>query len=272
MRTLSLLALLFVGQLAAAELPVAKTLPVAEVTFAKNPTDACVSVWRGNSGGSGTCVATDGKKSLVLSNNHVVSPGHDDNGYYIEQYPQTVIVKHKDKDYKGVAIAGNQPLDVCVIEVEGILPVARLAMEAPKPGTKVVRNGIGAGWQEATVIPHDPTYVTPSMHFWVTGYTISGDSGSAYFDSDGKMVALHCGRAGGETPRGTPIGPVRKFLEKRLDKQWVTIALAPQEGSAPPVPAPKAPAPKALPQAAPPDCANGKCYTNPYNRPSVKRR
>lgn len=225
--------------------------PVAPLPKAAEPFAACVEVWQSQpdatgarGGGSGTCVRNESGKSLVLTNNHVVSPGQGPDGQFVVQTGQRVDVKYKGKTYAGVVVAADGDLDAAAIVVDAELPAAPLAEGDVRAGTVVVRNGIGSGKQTLTVIPSDPKFVTARMRFVARGVSESGDSGSAYFDADGRVVALHCGKDSDRAdanPRGTPVGPIRAWLRAKVGRLD-----APAPAVIPPVP-PKA----ALPQSAP---------------------
>lgn len=234
----SLIALLFVSSINAGEPPVAIGFDPPAAVVANNPFDAAVTVMQtridatigGYPTGSGVCIESNDKTSLVLTNNHVV------------ENEQTVWVYHgKDlskKPYVGTVLNRDKNLDIAVVSVMGKLPVAVMAKEAPPAGRKVVRNGGGSGYQIGTTINQRPEYITPDMHFLVVGKSESGDSGSGYFDEDGYLVAIHCGKHN-NNPRGTPIGPVRKWLKEKLNKDF-------EEGEKPSKPS--KPQPKAEPK------------------------
>jgi hypothetical protein len=78
----------------------------------------------------------------------------------------------------------------------------------------VTRYGNGTGEQAGTVVPHDSSYTSPSMHFVVRGRSASGDSGSAYFNERGQVVAVHCGLDGANNPRGVPVTYVRVWVRE----------------------------------------------------------
>lgn len=177
---------------------------------------ACVFVNTVNGGGSGTCVASEGGKSLVLTNNHVVSSGrHPDTGWRDDVYPLVATVTHEKKQYTATAVSGVRNEDIALVVVDGTLPVALVAERAPAAGTKVYRNGSGSGYQVCQVIEPDMSWTQPSMHFVVKGISESGDSGAGYFDEKGLLVAVHCGKNTTDNPRGTPITSVRTVVLER---------------------------------------------------------
>lgn len=194
------------------------------------PPAACVSVWQPTTpdgrteGGSGTVIACEAGKSLIVTNNHVMSSARDRFGRFMPPaVGSAATVKHGDKAYPGKVLAASQELDLCAVEVDAVLPAAELASDDAAPGTKVTRHGIGSGEQPGTVVPFDPKYVSPSMHFVARGRSESGDSGAAYFDADGRVVAVHCG-TDGVNPRGTPVSHVRVWVKEVAGPRFPRLA------------------------------------------------
>jgi hypothetical protein len=189
---------------------------------------ACCEVWQmpdgsgSRSGGSGTCVACENGRSLVLTNNHVVSPGKGADGRFAAVTGQAVEVKHGGKRYPARVVAADDNLDVAAVVAEAELPVAEMADEPVVVGARVSRNGIGSGKQSLKVVATSrPQYPSPSMWFLAAGASESGDSGAAYFDEAGQVVAIHCGKDGitaASNPRGTPITPIRNWLREKVGK------------------------------------------------------
>lgn len=182
---------------------------------------SCVTVWQPTTpagvteGGSGTVIACENGKSLVVTNNHVLSPGKDRFGRFLPTPAGTgAVVKHAGKRHPGTVLASSQDRDLCAVLVDADLPAAPLATDGAPVGSKVTRYGIGTGEQTGTVVPHDPSYTNPSMHFVVRGRSESGDSGSAYFNARGELVAVHCGKDAAGNPRGTPVVYVRVWVRE----------------------------------------------------------
>ena len=179
---------------------------------------------RGESwGGSGWVAVSDGTQSIVLTNNHVMST--DLGGPFRPPAPNTpAIVVHNDKKYKGKVILADPSLDVCAIVVDAGLPAARFSKRIPKVGSKVYRYGVGTGSQECEVLPTNLAYLSPTMHFTVKGKSESGDSGSAYYNEDGEVVAIHCGKDEKGNPRGTPATYVKVWVVKEVTPRFPRLA------------------------------------------------
>jgi hypothetical protein len=163
-------------------------------------------------------VARAGGRSLVLTCNHLFSDAdHPDGGFRDDIYPIKCKVaagsKPDDKRHEAVAVAGDRFNDLALIIVATELPAAELADEVPAAGAKLWRHGFGTGSTEASVSDTRSRLEFPRFEFRATGEAKAGDSGAAYFDEKGRVVAVHCGLEDGH-PRGTPVGSVRKFLDK----------------------------------------------------------
>lgn len=160
--------------------------------------------------GSGVCIANNDKKSLIITNRHVV-----DN-------ETNVMVHHKNKQYTGTVLDRDANMDVAAVVVDVILPVAVMSYEDIPPNRQVFRNGIGSGFQVGRTKAQAPGYLTWDMQFLAEGLSQSGDSGSPYFNEEGYMVALHCGQHN-NTPRGTPITPIRSWLRSKFGKEFEEV-------------------------------------------------
>jgi hypothetical protein len=205
MRSLIAICALFLAPLVALA-----AAPPACVTVSTLPDAAGTSF-----SGSGTCFACEENVSLVVTNNHVLSPGKDRFGRFVPPASGTACrVTHGTKTYSAKVLAADQGRDLCAVVVDARLPVADLAPGAAPVGSKVTRYGNGTGEQAGTVVPHDSSYTSPSMHFVVRGRSASGDSGSAYFNERGQVVAVHCGLDGANNPRGVPVTYVRVWVRE----------------------------------------------------------
>lgn len=296
MRCLLPLIAIFVLTPGAGALPVAAgpKLPLAvTIDSQTDASAACVRVQWGQYGGSGTCLATESGKSLVLTCNHVFSDGG------IGAYPQDCTVQHKGKVYTATAVAGDREADLALVVVDGELPCADIESDNAAIGTEVWHRGIGSGGGSGRVasVPGIGRYqwVESSCHFAADMPSVSGDSGAGVFTVTGRLVAVHNGRFGaaGDLARGTPLTPVRNFLRAtarftfpgfaaRLDlnRAMAAAASAAAAKSAPPAakpvetPAPKAKAPEPAPVFAPSACPGGVCPTGTttyyYERPRFR--
>lgn len=154
--------------------------------------------------GSGTVIASEGGKSLVLTNAHVVESA---------QYPVTIV--HTDADgipwsYPATYVAGSYVShvghtltidgpDLALLQVDYTLPAAELADAIPAAGTPVQLWGFGGSLYGTTpvhrtgYVDKDPGFVEPATKTTIA--TINGDSGSGVFNRAGQLVAVHWGGA-----------------------------------------------------------------------------
>src|SRR5438067_4408339 len=205
--------------------------------------------------GTGTVVACEGGKSLVLTNAHVAD---DPDGAYTvthagTAYPATYVagstVSQSDTDSMRV----DGP-DLALLSVGATLPAATIASDAPRPGDRVRlwgfgRRSAGEGAVEKAGRALDAAgYVEPT--FVSTTDTASGDSGSGVFNDAGELVAVHWG-GGDQGAYAVPLGAVRSFLREKARESFPQLAGRLTEpkrdspsvasGKADPGPAPPAP-------------------------------
>lgn len=250
--------------------------PIAYVSATVIPSDpvaACVRVQWKNYGGSGTCIACEGGKSLVLSCNHVFSEGG------LGNYPLDCVVQHDGKTYTAVAVSGDREADLAAVVVEGELPVAEIATQAPAVGAFVWHRGIGSGGGRGRVVlvpspGRGGSWVESSCHFAADMTSISGDSGAGVFNQYGQLVAVHNGRFGaaGDFARGAPLMPVRNFLRGAARTMFPGLTARLSTGGTmfvlpdPPIARPMAELPKAEPVRVG-DCPGGVCPAPSYSAP-----
>lgn len=224
LRILVLVALVLKAQAVLGSDPPPVKEPPALLAATEITTDAkkaCVSVWNAHAnangqryGGSGVCIATEGGKSVVLTNNHIFSDQHHPAGGFRDDiYPLPATVVVGGKEHKAVALSADRDADVCVVIVDAELVPAKVADSLPAPGAKVWRNGNGSGYQVCKVIDSEAS--ADRLGFVVEGKSESGDSGSAYFNEANEFVALHCGKDAAGRPRGTPVTVVKTVTKTR---------------------------------------------------------
>lgn len=195
----------------------AQALKPAPLAVSSDPAAACVRVsWKQYSA-SGTCVACEGGKSLVVTNNHLFSETYDADGQFARGgYPLACTVRPVNgaAAFSGAAIEGDRDADLAFVVVDGELPVAELADAEAAPGTPVWHKGIGSGGGKGVVlVPR--SHPQPKNVFASDTPSVSGDSGAGLFDPAGRIVAVNCGRHGTapiSPQRGTPVGPIRDRL------------------------------------------------------------
>jgi hypothetical protein len=157
---------------------------------------AACAVWVGDfgAGGSGTVVACEQGRSLVVTNQHVV------NGY------QDVHVDCGGKRYPGKVVSVAQAADLAVVVVEAELPVAKLAEAEPPRGAKVVQWGCDARGNFRMVTKEGVFLGVNGNRFQSTIESWSGDSGCGVFDEQGRLVAVNYGFGGDYQHRGPQLG------------------------------------------------------------------
>jgi hypothetical protein len=199
----------------------------APVSAAADPSGACVRVSWGRYAASGTCIASEGGLSLVVSNNHVFSEPIPDAPPPLASYPLEVAVATLDgkRSLAGVAYAGvtDADGDLALVLVKGELPVAELADDVPPVGTEVWHKGIGSGGGQGRVA--EPGHFREaSCHFASTATVVPGDSGAGVFSAKtGQVVAVNNGFTGSKQ-RGAPVGKVRELLKKSCPETFPRLA------------------------------------------------
>lgn len=175
----------------------------------------CVVNWKQYLG-SGTCIASEGGKSLVLTCNHVwseqSSPGAP---FPLGSYPLFGEVRHDGKTYSATAIAGDADADLALVVVDAPLPVARIATQTPAVGAKVRHYGMTSKDTSGEVLPARTDISAAAHQFAFTTSAIPGDSGAGVFDERGELVAVVCGRTGMATSapaRGPSVTVIRSVV------------------------------------------------------------
>lgn len=171
-------------------------------------------VWNG-CGGSAVCIATDGKQSLLLTNNHVVSvqPGAGA-PFPRANCPLDVVLKTIDFKtvYAAKVVAADPQTDIALIVINTKLPTVKLRNANAPVGTPVWMRGQG-GKQvtRGNVLPYVQSQDWPCSRFNASLRSINGDSGAGVFDANGRFVAINCGLAStaADAPqRGAPVDEV----------------------------------------------------------------
>ena len=139
--------------------------------------------------GSGVVVGTNQGHSLVLTAWHVVESYCDEGG----EACVGVSVVAAGERYHGSLRSYHRQEDLAVLDVEGILPVAKLASGAPPIGTDVVTIGLPEGehdfqHNEGRVVRHSgcsfESCLATNARAW------SGFSGGALINLDGEIVGV----------------------------------------------------------------------------------
>lgn len=170
--------------------------------------------------GSGTPVATEDGKTLVVTNAHVIPSEHRDK-------PITVYVNGKAYPAKAADGAATRSApgfididgpDLCFLQVDADLGAVPLRATAVKDGEAVYYCGFGG--HTANVNPPARTgkvstaEQTGDKHLVFSGSPVKGDSGAGVFDADGKMVGVVWG--GDTRTYAVPLKSVQRFVERPL--------------------------------------------------------
>ncbi len=235
-------------------------------------------------GGTGTVIASESGKSLILTNAHVVPSG---------DRPISVTYWCDRKPWVSPAtyLGGSAVVDIGphLIEVRGpdlalllldcaALPAVEIADTLPAPGDPVSLYGFGGASSVAPihkagrVLSDDRSYTTAGDPIARTSIaTVNGDSGAGILDASGKLVAVHWGHGAVRldtvhafTVRVLERKGIFQRLKDRLTARRIAKAVAaalaaqptPPSVKAPPVQAP-APIPASFPSAS--SCPGGVC-------------
>lgn len=195
----------------------------AEKKAPADPAASAVGVWCPTGfGGSGTCVACDGGKSLVVTNRHVV-----------EGTPLGARVAVTTADgtrHGGTLLATDRRADLALVLVDAVLPAAELAAAPPPAGTPVrqwgrdwrgqgrpvFKAGVFLGIGRGTVGGVTITETTID--------SISGDSGCGVFDEHGRLVAVNWGGGSGSPQCAVGLADVVSFLRNEARLHFPRLA------------------------------------------------
>ncbi len=154
--------------------------------------------------GTGTCVATAGKQSLVVTAWHVVRDGHS---FKVGQYPAKVV-------------ATDRTWDLAALVVDELLPVTVIARVRPEVGAKLTYCGFGSGdylegTGEVNAMSFAPnTGISEKDIIAISIQARSGDSGGPMLGEDGKLYAVLFGTDAKIGAHGSHCVRVRWFIEK----------------------------------------------------------
>lgn len=178
--------------------------------------------------GSATCIACEGGRSLVLTNNHIFAPHVPPNqptpraAYPIDVEVWSVDWKRK---WAGKAVdgVGDDGGDLALVVVETEMPCVTTAEADATPGTPIWHFGVSTrdyGGRRAGFVAA-PTYSVsqPDNTFRGDIGSVSGDSGAGIFNGDHELVGVNSGRIGHpgtDQQRGATVGVIRGFLRTRV--------------------------------------------------------
>jgi hypothetical protein len=166
--------------------------------------------------GSGTPVACEGKKALILTNAHVVRDLDRD-------APIAVTVEGTEyaAKYVGgskVTAVGEREIkvhgpDLCLVEVDAELGWAEFDTAGFGEGERVWRWGYGGSTDGKPVLRGGKVVKSPLENSLADeGGSVVGDSGSGVFNRAGKLVGVTWGRDDGGRGLSVPLTTVHTFL------------------------------------------------------------
>ena len=132
--------------------------------------------------GSGTVIASERGKSLVLTNRHVAPSAAG-----------TKTVKVGGKGYAGKWLAAAKDADLALIEIEASLPRVILAFDTParnEPVWYVGHSRAGGICRNGLCYGVNGRGDTTGIHFMVMTRADGGDSGAGVFDAKGRLFAV----------------------------------------------------------------------------------
>lgn len=194
--------------------------PSASTCVVSHPTGP--GVW---DSGTGTVVACEGGRSLVLTNAHVVPLGSRDItvAHGGKTHPATLVASCQvvQVDARTIDIRG---VDLALVSVDANLPAARIADEPPRIGDRLRQWGFGG-----RTAAQGPTFkagkVLDPNRLAGSFYSQSGDSGSGVFNDAGELVAVTHGNQLPQSPvLALPLAKVREFVKKWCGKLFPRLA------------------------------------------------
>lgn len=235
-------------------------------------------------GGTGTVIAAEGGKSLVLTNAHVVpSAAHPITVTYWSDGAAwtskgTYLGGSSVDELGGNLIRVNGP-DLALLSVNADLQPVEIATAIPAAGTAVRLYGFGGNTSVVTptlkagrVLHEDGRQTMAGDPIARTSIaTVNGDSGAGILDREGRLVAVHWG--GGAVRLDTVHAFTVQVLDRkglfsrlkaRLTARKISKAVAAAFAQEPPPV--RAPAPAPIPAAAPAGHWESRCGTDSRGR------
>lgn len=178
--------------------------------------------------GTGTVIAAEFGRSLVLTNAHVLESGTGKLTVTLagKEYPATFLYGSRVSHTGPSLIHVDGPdLALCVVGEE--LPVAPIAALDPAKGDRVRMWGFGGRlgkdgpkFRSGKAV-EGPRFVDPTDLARMG--TISGDSGSGWFNDAGELCAVHWG-GDGQTAYAVPVRVARPFIRDHAARLFPGLA------------------------------------------------
>jgi hypothetical protein len=144
-----------------------------------DPSASCVRVSLAGSAGSGTVVATDGERSLVLTAKHVAGT---------DFAAKLTVAAPDGRTVAGTLVAYDSTADLAAVEVPAGLPAVAVADCSPVVGAAVRQWGCTGGGKRT---PKSGT----CTNYGATIQADGGDSGCGVFDAAGRLVGVTVGKS-----------------------------------------------------------------------------
>lgn len=247
----------------------------------------------GSAHGTGTVIAAENGRSLILTNAHVVPSGRNriTVTYWCDRRPWTQEATYlggSSVDDIGPSLIRVNGPDLAMLSVNADLMPVEIADAIPAVGDSVRLYGFGGTTsvvsptlKSGRVLREDGSQTTAGDPIARTSIaTVNGDSGAGILDAEGRLVAVHWG--GGAVRLDTVHAFTVQVLERkglfaklraRLAARRIAKAVAAAFAQEPPaVRAPQpAPAPAPIPAAFASPCPGGVCPA-PSSRGFFRRR
>ena len=141
------------------------------------------------SSGSGVAVAHVGDKTVIMTAGHickaVLVPGVNSSEF--------MIWNREGKGLYSSIISISPHFDLCLLSVDEILPIARIAKKSPSSGEKIYYSGYPAGFYLPGVMHHFEGYmagVDPVGDHLYNIPATGGSSGSPVYNKRGEIVGI----------------------------------------------------------------------------------
>jgi hypothetical protein len=174
--------------------------------------------------GSATPVACEGKKSLLVTNAHVVRDTDGDAPITVTvegaEFKARYVAGSKVTGELGGVIAVDGP-DLALLEVDAELGWAQFGAAGFAEGERVWRWGYGGTADGKPVLRGGKVFPSPLPNSLADdGDSIPGDSGAGVFNRDGKLVGVCWGRDGKGAGFAVPLKTVHSFLADKTPERF----------------------------------------------------
>jgi len=141
------------------------------------------------SSGSGVAVAHVGDKTVIMTAGHICKailvPGVDSSEFMVWNIG--------GRGFYSSIISISPHFDLCLLSIDEVLPIAKIAKEAPSSGEKVYYSGYPVGFYMPGLMHHFEGYmagVDPTGDHMYNIPAIGGSSGSPVYNKKGEIVGI----------------------------------------------------------------------------------